>query len=62
MTLHHPAGRVTGKNTHACLLIISQFVVFGSSDEDMKARNGKLQVTLSFLSTDITITIVKNYC
>lgn len=50
------------KNNHVCLLIISQFVVFGSSDEDMKARNGKLQVTLGFLTTDITITMVKNYC
>lgn len=50
------------KNNHVCLLIICQFVVFGSSDEDMKVRNGKLQVTLGFLTTDITITMVKNYC
>lgn len=49
----------TRRNTHVCLLIISKFVVFGSSDEDMKARNGKLQVTLSFLTTDITITMIK---
>lgn len=53
----------TRRNIHVCLLIISKFVVFGSSDEDMKARNGKLQVTLSFLTTDITITMIKkNYC
>lgn len=40
---------VTRKNSHV-LLIISQFMVFGSSDKDMKARNGKLQATLSLLT------------
>lgn len=34
-------------------------MVFGSNDEDMKARNRKSQVTLSLLTTDIAITIIK---
>jgi len=50
---------VTRKNTHGCLLILGQFVVFGSNDEDMKARNGKSQVILSLLTTDRTVTITK---
>lgn len=50
---------VTRKNTRGCLLILGQFEVSGSNNEDMKARNGKSHVALSLLTIDITTTIIK---